>query len=90
MFNNRIFYNAVEAYQMASQINHEREQKQLDELYDRIDSNVKAGLFELELTVLSDFQKNWLLEHGFEISEINAPGSWRDRMIKVSWEKPYK
>ena len=90
MFTNRIFYNAVEAYQMTAQINHEREQKQLNELYDRIDSNVKSGLFELELIELSDFQKNWLFEHGFEVSEINAPGSWRDGMIKVSWEKSNK
>ena len=86
IFNNRIFYDANKANEMTKEVREEREIKALEEIYDKIDSYVKAGEFETYFCSLTEFQKNWLIEHGFKVIEISETGSWRDGMFKISWK----
>ena len=88
MFTNRIFYNAAEACQMAESIKKEREQKQLEELFDKIDTYVKAGEFETHFVApLSDFQVDWLVKNGYKVVKVNDTNTWKDGMMKISWKK---
>ena len=84
---NRKFYDANDAYQMAKKIQEENEQNELKELFDKIDSYVRVAEYECNFIELSDFQNKWLEDHGYNVSKINKPNHYTHGMFKVSWNK---
>lgn len=84
---NRRFYNAGDAYKMARKVNEEIEHKSLIELFDQIDSYVRAGEYECIFVKLSTFQKEWLEEHNYKVTIICKPDHYTNGMFKVNWNK---
>ena len=83
---NRRFYNAAEAYRMSMENKEEMEAEILGEIYDNIDSHVKAGLTECYVVKLSNFKRKILEEKGFNIEIINDTDTYMDGMTKISWD----
>ena len=83
---NRNFYDASKASEMTQKVLNEREEDQLVELFDMIDSHVLAGEFDCVFVDLTIFQQDWLEHHGYEVTKVDNPNSWQDKMYKVSWK----
>ena len=83
--NNRTFYSADEAYKMSKQIEEEIEKKELDEIFDEIDTYVRVGRYECNINKLSEFQEKWLKDHGYKTSIIHKPKHWTNGMVNISW-----
>ena len=85
--NNRIFYNASDAYIMSKNAEEQHQYKELSELFDKIDMYVKTGCYECNIIGLTEFQKQWLIDNNYKISKINEPGHFTNGMIKINWNK---
>ena len=84
---NRKFYSASEAYKMSEANELEQQEKELNEVFNEIDTYVKVGKYECVVIKLSEFQENWLKEHGYIVEKIYNPKHYTNGMIKISWYK---
>jgi len=82
---NRKFYNAIEAYRMSKQNELEQQEKELNEIFNEIDCYVRLGKCECNVTHLTQFQEDWLIEHNYTIKTINQPKHYTHGMINISW-----
>ena len=85
--NNRTFYDANEAYKMSKEIQDEIERNELSSLFNDIDTYVRVGKYECNVVKLSEFQKQWLIDHGYKVSVIHKPKHWTNNMININWDK---
>ena len=85
--NNRKFYSASEANLMSTKNKEEKHLNELNDLFDQIDPYVEAGKYECCVVDLTSFQKEWLLQNGYEFGEVINSGTYKDGMIEICWNK---
>lgn len=84
---NRKFYDASEAYKMSEKNDLEQQEKELNNIFNEIDTYVRIGKYECTVTDVSKFQECWLIDHGYKVEKINKPKHYTNGMIKISWNK---
>ena len=84
---NRKFYSASEAYKMSEANELEQQEKELNEIFNEIDTYVRIGKYECTVCNVSKFQENWLKEHGYVVEKIHNPKHYTHEMIKIRWDK---